>query len=81
MVEAMQARKAGDSARSAALLAEYQRKYPQGAFQEEALALSIEAASSRGSESAPRLATDYLRRYPNGRFRELAQRALKSSPR
>ena len=81
MVDAMQARKAGDAARAAALLSEYQRKYPQGAFQEEALALSIESAAARGSDSAPRLATDYLRRYPNGRFRELAQRALKSSTR
>jgi hypothetical protein len=81
MVEAMQARKAGDQARAAALLSDYQRKYPQGTFQEEALALSIESAAARGSESAPRLASDYLHRYPNGRFRELARRALKSSTR
>ena len=81
MVEAMQARKAGDAPRAAALLSEYQHKYPQGAFQEEALALSIESAAARGSDSAPRLASDYLHRYPNGRFRELAQRALKSSTR
>jgi len=81
MVEAMQARKAGDASRAAALLSEYQHKYPQGAFQEEALALSIESAAARNTDSAPRLASDYLHRYPNGRFRELAQRALKSSSR
>jgi hypothetical protein len=79
MVEAMQARRASDPVRASALLAEYQHKYPQGAFQEEALALSIESANARGSESAARLAADYLRRYPNGRFRELAQRVLKST--
>jgi hypothetical protein len=81
MVDAMQARKSGDAARAAALLAEYQRKFPDGAFREEALALSIESAVARGSDATPRLAAEYLRRYPNGRFRELAQRALRNSVR
>jgi hypothetical protein len=79
MVEAMQARKAGDASRASALLTEYQHKYPQGAFQEEALALSIESAATRRSDSAAGLAAEYLRRYPNGRFRALAQRVLKGT--
>jgi hypothetical protein len=79
MVEAMQARKAGEAARASELLAEYQHKYPDGAFQEEALALSIESAATRHRASAGELAAEYLRRYPNGRFRDLAQRVLKGA--
>lgn len=79
MVEAMQARRAGDSARAAQLLNEYQRKYPDGALQEEALALSMEAAAARGDAGAPKLARQYLERFPNGRFREQAQRVLRTA--
>jgi hypothetical protein len=81
MLEAMQARRAGDMARAASLLAEYRAKYPDGDLHEEALALSIEAAVARGDDNAKGLAAQYLKRYPNGRFREQADRALKASPR
>jgi hypothetical protein len=78
MMEVMQARRAGDMARAASLLAEYRSKYPDGDLYEEALALSIEAAVARGDDNAQRLAGQYLKRYPNGRFREQAERALKA---
>jgi hypothetical protein len=81
MLEAMQARRAGDMARAASLLAEYRSKYPDGDLAEEALALSIEAAVARGDDNAQRLAAQYLKRYPNGRFREQGERALKAAPR
>jgi hypothetical protein len=81
MIEAMQARRSGDMARAASLLAEYRAKYPDGDLHEEALALSIEAAVARGDDNAPRLAAQYLKRYPNGRFREQAEKALKATPR
>jgi hypothetical protein len=81
MLEAMQARRAGDMARVARLLDDYRSKYPDGDLQEEALALSIEAAIARGDDNARRFAAQYLKRYPNGRFREQAERALKASPR
>lgn len=79
VVEAMKARRSGDSARASKLLKEYQRKYPEGALQEEALALRMEAAAGRGDASAAKLARQYLSRYPNGRFRDQAQRVLASA--
>jgi hypothetical protein len=81
MLEAMQARRSGDMARAASLLAEYRAKYPDGDLHEEALALSIEAAVARGDDNAKGLAAQYLKRYPNGRFREQADRAFKAAPR
>jgi TolA-binding protein len=81
MVEAMKARRSGDTARASRLLKEYQRKYPEGALQEEALALSMEAAAARGDASATKLARQYLERYPNGRFRDQAQRVLRPAQR
>jgi hypothetical protein len=81
MIEAMQARRSGDMARAASLLAEYRSKYPNGDLHEEALALSIEAAVARGDDHAQRFASEYLKRYPNGRFREQAERALQAVPR
>jgi TolA-binding protein len=81
MVEAMKARRSGDTARASQLLKEYQRKYPEGALQEEALALSMEAAAARGDASATKLARQYLERYPNGRFRDQAQRVLRPAQR
>jgi outer membrane protein assembly factor BamD (BamD/ComL family) len=81
MLQAMKARKAGDMARAASLLAEYRSKYPDGDLQEEALALSIEAAAARRDGAAQSFASEYLKRFPNGRFREQAERALGSNPR
>jgi hypothetical protein len=48
-------------------------------LQEEALALSIEAAAGLGDDEARSLAVLYLRRYPNGRFRAQAQRVVSAS--
>jgi len=78
MVEAVQARRTGDYGRVRELASEYRSKYPDGALQEEALALSIEAAAARADGDASRLASLYLQRYPKGRFREQALRALRS---
>lgn len=61
--------------RAAALLDEYLRRYPSGALAEEALALSVEAATQRGDARAADLAERYLARYPSGRFRRAAERA------
>jgi hypothetical protein len=79
MVEAMRARRAGHFARVRELSAEYRLKYPSGALQEEALALSIEAAAALGDPEASRLGALYMQRYPAGRFRGQAQRAVGSS--
>jgi hypothetical protein len=79
MVEAMRERRAGNLARARELSSEYRLKYPGGALQEEALALSIEAAAALGDDEARRLATLYLQRYPSGRFRAQAQRVMGSS--
>ncbi|HMI87239.1 MAG TPA: hypothetical protein VK550_24275 [Polyangiaceae bacterium] len=79
MVEAMRARKTGNFARVRELSSEYRGKYPGGALNEEALALSIEAAAALGDADAPRLAAQYLQNYPQGRFRGQAQRALGAS--
>lgn len=69
-----------DPARSAQMLAEYLRKYPDGSLREEALALRIEAVSSlRNPKLGAHLARGYLQSHPNGRFRELAKDALVQS--
>jgi hypothetical protein len=79
MVEAMRERRAGNLARARELSSEYRLKYPAGALQEEALALSIEAAAALGDDEARRLSASYLQRYPQGRFRAQAQRVLGTS--
>jgi hypothetical protein len=79
MVEAMRERRAGNLAHARELSAEYRLKYPAGALQEEAFALSIEAAAALGEDEARRIAATYLQRYPRGRFRAQAERALGSS--
>jgi hypothetical protein len=66
-----------DPARSAKLLDDYLARYPRGVLREEALALEIECASSRGdAQASDRLARSYLRSYPHGRFQEVAHDAL-----
>ena len=79
VIQGMQARRAGDLNRAADMFAEYRRIYPDGALQEEALALAIEVAASRDSNVTSGLAALYLARYPNGRFGEQARRALKGT--
>jgi hypothetical protein len=76
MVEAMRERRAGNLSRARELSSEYRLKYPGGALQEEALALSIEATAALGDDEARRLSAVYLQRYPHGRFRAQAQRVL-----
>ena len=76
MMEALQARRAGDTARAQQLTAEYQKKYPNGALKEEALAISFESAASRKDPNAAKLAQRYLSSFPQGRFRAQAQQVL-----
>jgi hypothetical protein len=64
-----------DARRAQALLDEYLRRSPDGPLAEEALALSIEAASSLHDERARGLAARYLAAFPHGRFRDAAERA------
>lgn len=68
-------RRDGQPERAAKLLDEYLRRYPGGALAEEALALSIEAATMLGNPRAKDLASRYLARYPNGQFRKAAAHA------
>jgi hypothetical protein len=81
VLEAMQARRAGDSARTLRLLTAYRTKYPDGALAEEALALSLEAAVLRGGEQADDLAQQYLARFPNGRYRQHVEQLRRTSAR
>jgi hypothetical protein len=80
MMEALQARRAGDTARAQQLTAEYQKKYPNGALKEEAAAIAFESAAARNDPAAARLAQKYLSSYPRGRFRKQAEQVL-ASPR
>jgi hypothetical protein len=76
VVGAMRAlRQEGRPDSAAKQLDEYMRRYPSGALAEEALALSVEAATQRGDAHARELADRYLARYPSGRFRRAAERA------
>jgi TolA-binding protein len=78
MMEALQARRAGDTARAQQLTAEYQKKYPNGALKEEAAAITFESAAARSDPAAARLAQKYLASYPHGRFRKQAEQVLSS---
>jgi hypothetical protein len=79
MMEALQARRAGDTARAQQLTAEYQKKYPNGALKEEAAAIAFESAAARNDPAATRLAQKYLTSYPHGRFRKQAEQVLASA--
>jgi hypothetical protein len=78
MMEALQARRAGDAARAQQLSAEYRKKYPSGALREEALAIAFESAAARSDPSAAKLAQNYLASFPRGRFRKQAEQVLAS---
>lgn len=65
-------RQRGEPARALTLLAEYQRRFPQGALQEEALALNLECLIALSDQRAGPQAREYLKRYPTGRFRTFA---------
>ncbi len=80
MMEALQARRAGDSGRAQQLTAEYDRKYPKGPLREEALAIAFESAAARKDPAAARLAERYLASFPHGRFRQQAAQVLASRP-
>jgi hypothetical protein len=81
MVQAVRAlRRDGDPARAEALAEEALRRYPKGTQVEEAMALSMEAASAAGDQaSARRAAARYLDRYPRGRFADRARRLVAGS--
>lgn len=76
MMEALQARRAGDTARAQQLTAEYNKKYPNGALKEEALAIAFESAAARNDPGAVKLAQKYLASFPQGRFRKQAEQVL-----
>ncbi|HEY7374575.1 MAG TPA: hypothetical protein VIF57_20600 [Polyangia bacterium] len=77
VVDAVEAlRKQHDPDRAAKLLAGYLAAHPNGALAEEALALSIEAATARHDPAASAFARRYLRDYPTGRFRLTAHAVL-----
>jgi hypothetical protein len=81
MLEAIQARQAGDLVRAERLLTRCRTEFRDGVLQEEALALSIEAMAARNRPGAEQLARLYLQRYPDGRFRERVAQGLRPSSR
>ena len=83
MVRAVRAlRRDGDPSRAQTLAEQCLSRYPHGAQAEEAMALVMEAASTRGDAAgSQRAATAYLARFPAGRFADRAQRILASPAR
>jgi hypothetical protein len=75
-------RSSRDPAASGALLAQYLKTHPRGALAEDALALSIEAASAqRDAGAAAGFGRRYLTQFPNRRFRGVALRAVEANVR
>lgn len=75
-------RRDGDAARAEQLAEEALQRYPRGRQVEEAMALSMEAASARGDSSdAHRAAQRYLANFRSGRFADRALRILATSDR
>ncbi|HEY4156723.1 MAG TPA: hypothetical protein VGM29_01455 [Polyangiaceae bacterium] len=79
VVQAIQAlRTDRDPSRAQTLLDDYLQTHPKGQLSEDALALSIEAASAKHDPRATDYARRYLGRFPHGRYRDVAARALAS---
>jgi hypothetical protein len=77
VVDAIQAlRRERDPSRAQTLLNRYLSTHPNGVLSEDALALSIEAASGRHDPRSLEYAQRYLSKFPNGKYRSLALRAL-----
>ena len=77
VVEAIQAlRTDKDPSRAQGLLNDYLKTHPNGVLSEDALALSIEAASAQHDPKATDHAKRYLAKFPHGKYRTLATRAL-----
>jgi hypothetical protein len=77
MVEAIQAlRTDRDPSRAQGLLSDYLKTHPHGVLSEDALALSIEAASAQHDPRAADYARRYLAKFPQGKYRDLANRAV-----
>jgi hypothetical protein len=66
-----------DPQRARTLLNQYLQKNPSGSLSEDALALSIEAASRDHDPRGAALARKYLERHPQGRYRAFALKALR----
>ncbi|HTA92693.1 MAG TPA: hypothetical protein VK745_24110 [Polyangiaceae bacterium] len=77
VVEAIQAlRTEKDPSRAQGLLNDYLKTHPNGVLSEDAMALSIEAASAQHDPRAADYARRYLAKFPQGKYRDLANRAL-----
>ena len=77
VVEAIQAlRTDRDPSRAQSLLNDYLKTHPNGVLSEDALALSIEAASAQHDPRAADYARRYLAKFPHGKYRDLANRAV-----
>jgi hypothetical protein len=77
VAEAIQALRADkDPSRAQGLLNDYLKTHPNGVLSEDALALSIEAASAQHDPKAADYARRYLAKFPHGKYRDLANRAI-----
>ena len=58
------------------LVDEYLSRFPDGALQQEALALGMDASETRDPTRAALFTARYLKRFPSGRFKEFAARIV-----